>query len=83
MSPLSSTNSNLLRPLGAGEPISESDAEETLPEPESCTSEESTAEEGQSKSVAEPIAELETVPPPRRAGGYDPLAGWSPGRILG
>ncbi|ULE33344.1 flagellar hook-length control protein [Mycobacterium sp. IDR2000157661] len=67
----------------AGEPISESDADETLSEPESFTSEEPTAEEGQSKSVAEPIAELETVPLPRRAGGYDPLAGWSPGRILG
>ncbi len=69
----------------AGEPISESNADETLPgpEPESFTSEESAAEEVQSKSVAEPIAELETVPLPSRAGGYDPLAGWSPGRILG
>jgi hypothetical protein len=67
----------------AGEPIRRLEPDETLPEPGSFTSGDSTAEEAESEPVAEPIAEPKPVTLPRRARGYDPLAGWSPGRTLG
>lgn len=65
----------------AGEPVSVPDLDETTPEPESPAS--STLSADSEHVEAEPIAEPEPVAevePPRRADGYDPLRGWSPGR---
>lgn len=74
----------------AGEPVASLGPVETLAEPESLASEADSPEVADAEPDDQPeppalaVVEPEPVPdaapsPKRRTGGYDPLAGWSPG----